>query len=351
MELTTATINDPTRAGKKPATEKPSIKEAANQNRSALMIKINKPNVIRVIGSVRITSIGFTMRLRRPRTNAAIRAAYIFSTAMPGTKYATPIRVKAVITMRIIIFIPILYQKYVLSLPPHVSRVTLDTCGTVNGMERKISFVGGEYYHLYNRGVEKRTIFTSADDYCRFMMLLYLANSDTNVHMSNVLKHTMYEDIFVRERGKPKIAIGAFCLMPNHFHILATPLSKNGLSSFMLTLQTAYSMYFNTKNERAGSLFQGPFRAEHAADDAYLKYLYSYIHLNPAKLVDSNWKEHIGSHPKKLRAYVESYPYSSLREYLSGAHAITDPAQFPDYFSSKEVLFAHLSDWLETYQG
>jgi len=176
-------------------------------------------------------------------------------------------------------------------------------------------------------------------------MLLYLANSQEDVRIGNVLLSTKYLDVFKRERETPLVAIGAFCLMPNHFHILATPLSENGIPRFMLKLQTGYSMYFNTKNERKGSLFQGPYRGVHVDNDRYLKYLYSYIHLNPAKLVDPRWKETMDSNNTLVR-FVEQYPYSSYGAYLADVHTITDPARFPEYFSSRKDIKMHITDWL-----
>lgn len=213
-------------------------------------------------------------------------------------------------------------------------------------MERRISFTEGEFYHLYNRGVDKRIIFSSASDYRRFLMLLYLANSTQDTRISNVLRITKYADVFSLDRDEPLVAIGAFCLMSNHFHILATPLIENGISQFMLKLQTGYSMYFNTKNERSGSLFQGPFKSTHADTDRYLQYLYSYIHLNPAKLLDPKWKEKMNSR-NALMKFVESYPYSSYSAYLNNSHTITEPKEFPDYFSAKDDIRSHISDWLQ----
>lgn len=213
-------------------------------------------------------------------------------------------------------------------------------------MQRKTSFVEGEYYHLYNRGVDKRAIFSTAQDYKRFMMLLYLANTTEDVRVSNILKGSSYDEVFSLEQVKPLVSIGAFCLMPNHFHLLVTPMIDNGISRFMLKMQTGYSMYFNTKNERSGSLFQGPFKSEHVGDDVYLKYLFSYIHLNPAKLKDTHWREGILQKRNSLQKFVETYPYSSLKEYVFGEHKITTPEYFPTYFSSKKEVAAHITDWL-----
>jgi putative transposase len=212
-------------------------------------------------------------------------------------------------------------------------------------MERKVSFIEGEYYHLYNRGVDKRVIFPSSTDYRRFLMLLYLANSEEDTRVGNIPRATKYDDVFTIERGKPLVAIGAYCLMPNHFHLLITPLIENGISRFMLKLQTGYAMYFNKKNERNGSLFQGPFRSSYVDSDRYLQYLYSYIHLNPAKLVNTKWKDLVGSR-NNLMKFVENYSYSSYKDYRSATHTITNPTVFPDYFSSKEEVLLHISDWL-----
>ncbi len=215
-----------------------------------------------------------------------------------------------------------------------------------SAMERKDPFVEDNAYHLYNRGVEKRSIFTSVGDYRRFMMLLYLANSNQEAHISNVLKTQTYDEVFTRDRGEPLVAIGSFCLMPNHFHILVTPKVEGGISQFMLKLQTGYSMFFNKKNERKGSLFEGPFKSTLADDDRYLQYLFAYIHLNPAKLKDPKWKERIKRNPALLR-FVESYSYSSYGAYLTGVHTITNPEAFPEYFSSKKEVRQHITDWLE----
>ncbi len=233
----------------------------------------------------------------------------------------------------------------------NIARVVLaknDTFETLICVQRKVPFVEGEYYHLYNRGVDKRTIFATAGEYKRFLMLLYLANSSKDVRIDNLLKIGRREDIFSFDRGEAIVAIGAFCLMPNHFHILATPLVENGISRFMLKLQTGYSMYFNTKNERSGSLFQGPFKSKHAADDLYLKYLFSYIHLNPAKLKDPMWKERGRQVLNGLGPYIEKYPYSSFPEYRTGVYTITNPTTFPNYFRTQKDIDAHVKDWLES---
>jgi len=198
-------------------------------------------------------------------------------------------------------------------------------------MERKIKFEIGEFYHIYNRGVEKRIVFHNTSDYKRLLTLLYIANSSKQIHISNNIgyKKNSLDNIFKKDRGEPLVAIGAYVLMPNHFHLLLTPLVDGGISKFMLKLQTGYSMYFNKKNDRVGGLFQGVFKSQHIDDDIFLKYIYAYIHLNPAKLKNSKWKIQSKSFLNQLKKFVSEYPYSSLQEYLSENYKIVNPKPFP----------------------
>ncbi|MEK7088679.1 MAG: transposase [Patescibacteria group bacterium] len=195
-------------------------------------------------------------------------------------------------------------------------------------MERKVKLEMEEFYHIYNRGVEKRRIFQNPSDYKRFLILLYIANNDQPLHIKDFGSMPI-EEIFKQDRGEPLVAIGAYCLMPNHFHLLLTPLVNGGISKFMLKLQTGYSMYFNKKNDRVGAFFQGTFKSEYIDNDVYLKYIYAYIHLNPAKLKNSNWKKQPKSFLNQLKKFIAEYLYSSLQEYLSLDYKIINPKPFP----------------------
>jgi putative transposase len=149
--------------------------------------------------------------------------------------------------------------------------------------------------------------------------------------------------------GERRVAIGAYVLMPNHFHILVREIKKGGISMFMEKLQTGYSMYFNKKNDRVGSLFQGRFKAQHVAHDGHLKYLFAYIHLNPIKLIEATWKETGLKDLGRAQRYLEKYRYSSYLDYagISREHAkILDSAQFPQYFSGPSEFRDFVRDWL-----
>lgn len=146
------------------------------------------------------------------------------------------------------------------------------------------------------------------------------------------------------------VDIGAYCLMPNHFHLLVRCKSEKGISNLMQRLKTAYTMYFNKRYERVGALFQGAFKAEHANSDEYLKYLFSYIHLNPVKLIDPLWKENGIEDIEKAQSFLNNYTYSSYLDYSSDFNrkvsVLLDKGAFPEYFFSKEDFLSTIKEWL-----
>lgn len=204
-----------------------------------------------------------------------------------------------------------------------------------------------EYYHIYNRGVDKRTIYEDINDYQRFLHLLYLANSTNPISYKDIKKSP--KSVFEHVRTNTLVHIGAYCLMPNHFHILLKPNIDGGASTFMNKLSTAYTMYFNKKNERSGSLFQGTYKAKHASSDEYLKYLFSYIHLNPIKLLNSQYSE-VNTRDYEVVNDVKSYQYSSLIDYYNigrEEERILCKDHFPEYFSDTKSLDRELLDWIK----
>ena len=158
-------------------------------------------------------------------------------------------------------------------------------------MSRPINFFApGEWYHCYSRGIDKRIVFENQSDHQRFVALLYLANSSITLHRS-ILGHLNHHELFSIPRGESLVSIGAYALMPNHFHLLLHEKNEGGISTFMQKLGTAYTMYFNIKHERIGGLFTKPFRARHVSDDRYFQYVVDYIHLNPLELFEHKQKE------------------------------------------------------------
>ena len=194
----------------------------------------------------------------------------------------------------------------------------------------------GEHYHIYNRGVDKRIIFIDEHDYKRFSALLYLCNNTNPVDIRTLFNEGLpFVEFFSVDRGGQIVDIGAYCLMPNHFHILIKERVEKGISVFMEKLSTAYSMYFNKKHNRSGRLSEGPFKAKHIDNGAYFNWLFSYIHLNPIKIIDPMWKESGISESEKARKFVELYKHSSYFDYFSGDRpegVILNKKAFPEYF-------------------
>lgn len=182
-------------------------------------------------------------------------------------------------------------------------------------MVNRSPFALNEWYHCYSRGVDKRVVFEVVDDYERFLQLLYLLNNKGTVHRSD-FKKTSTAEVLAIPRDEPITAIGAYCLMPNHFHLLLKEIVEGGISRFMRKLGIAYAMYFNIKNERVGNLFVKPFRSKHVPDDRYFKHAIQYIHLNASELFEPGWKAGRVKNMSLLERKIRHYKYSSLPDYL-----------------------------------
>ena len=180
--------------------------------------------------------------------------------------------------------------------------------------QRPIPFQIGEWFHCYNRGIDKRDVFNEERDSERFMQLLYLSNDTRGYQRSNITDRTT-EEIVLYERANPLVSIGAYCLMQNHYHLLLKETTEGGIVRFMQKLGTAYTMYFNKKNDRTGNLFMKPFRSRHVHEDTYFQRVVGYIHCNPAERFESGWKKGVVGNMNKLEQALRSYRYSSFPEY------------------------------------
>ncbi|TAH31960.1 hypothetical protein EYC58_04765 [Candidatus Saccharibacteria bacterium] len=154
-------------------------------------------------------------------------------------------------------------------------------------------FVENSAYHCYNRGVEKRQIFMDEQDYGVFLNRLRQMLSDpSELNEADRIEHikSYYGDV----------ELLTYCLMPNHFHLLLYQHTERALPEFMRTLSTSYTMYFNNRHKRVGSLFQGTYKARLIEDNDDWLHISRYIHLNPC-----------GSPEGYLH-----YQYSSMRPFL-----------------------------------
>ena len=160
-------------------------------------------------------------------------------------------------------------------------------------------YIENGYYHIYNRGVEKRIIFKDKEDYSVFLhyLKLYLSTPE-ELHKNKIKKRR--PDKYIKKNLSEEVILLSFVLMPNHFHLLVKQQTKDGITKLMRRLITAYVMYFNKKQDRIGPLFQSAYKAALIDKEEYLLHITRYIHLNPKK---------------NLKNY-SSYPY-----YLGDKHA------------------------------
>ena len=176
------------------------------------------------------------------------------------------------------------------------------------------AYLENGYYHLYNRGVEKRDIFLEHKDYLYFLHILKSSLSPVpNKDQILVSKRT-----WTQKNYFGKIDLLAYCLISNHFHFLVRQTTPTIISEFTKSLCTRYGMYFNKKYERIGPLFQGAFKAVDIDNENYLLWVCRYIHRNP----DS----------------FKNYPYSSYEEYLGNRNTSwINTKIILDFFSNNEL--------------
>lgn len=219
---------------------------------------------------------------------------------------------------------------------------------------KRPQFITNEIYHIYNRGVEKRNVFMDDKDYFRFIHNLFEFNDKTPAH--NIFyKLSFLNSYEVRLRKNPTrkclVEILAFCLMPNHFHLMVRQKHSNGITEFMRKLGTGYTNYFNLKYKRVGSLFQGKFKAIHLNRQAHFLYLPFYIHLNPLDLIISNWREKeikeievVG----KATKFLDKYRWSSYLDYIGNKNfpSITSRKFLLNFFSGPENYRQEIIGWL-----
>lgn len=187
-------------------------------------------------------------------------------------------------------------------------------------------FIVGEYYHLFNRGVEKRNIFMDEADRFRFIFSLYECNDANFVIMRNRINDRLFRKNYIGDtyvnlpvfqtKREMLVEIVVFVLMPNHYHLIVRPLVEGGVSLFMKKLSNSYTGYFNDKYERKGmgALFQSAFKAVRIEGDGQFLHLAEYLFSNPAGIIESEWKDRGAQDFKKAIEFVNSYKWSSYSD-------------------------------------
>jgi len=216
---------------------------------------------------------------------------------------------------------------------------------------RKNIFVNNQYYHIYNRGVDKRKIFLDRNDYIRFLHDLYEFNDKNPAieysRLPKKIKDVGGEASHIMQKRKKLVEIICFCQMPNHYHLILKQLVEKGISRFMHKLGTGYTMSFNLKQKRNGILFQGPFKAIHIENETYLIHLSRYIHLNPVKLIKPEWKKEDIKNWKKINKFLENYKWSSYSDYIGKKNfpSIINKELLLNIFDNEKKYKKFIKEW------
>ena len=190
--------------------------------------------------------------------------------------------------------------------------------------------VTGEIYHVFNRSVALQPIIKSVRDYNHMLEILqYYQFKDPPIRLSQFRNKLdeIKKEILNRLHKKGKLVeIYAFCLMPNHFHLLLKQLTDDGISNYLRLIQNSYAKYLNIKSKRFGAVFQAGYKTVRIENDNQLIHVLRYIHINP-----------LTSYVLDDKKGIYTYPYTSFIDYTSN-----EPRDFVDinfaskYFSSKK---------------
>jgi len=172
-------------------------------------------------------------------------------------------------------------------------------------------FVSDSYYHVYNRGVYHQDTFVNESDYSTFLSLF---KRHLSIHSTQDITRRTFPHL------RKEVELLAYCLMPNHFHLLIYNKKEAGLTDLMRSVMTAYSMHFNKAHKRKGVLFESSYKASLIKNEAYLWHISRYIHLNP----------------QDLGMDYSSYPHSSYGYYLGTKQS--------EWISPKRILETHSSE-------
>lgn len=169
----------------------------------------------------------------------------------------------------------------------------------------KGAFCNRGVYHIYNRGVDKRTVFSDEFDIERFLQSMEEFNTVDPI--GSIYQQSFVKAHQLRRPTSKLVCLVAYCLNPNHYHLLLKQKVDGGISEFIKRLSGGYTRYFNDRHKRSGVLFQGRFKSVYINSNEYLLHLSAYVNLNnkvhkigsPAsKLIRSSWNEYFNKSEK-----------------------------------------------------
>ncbi len=217
--------------------------------------------------------------------------------------------------------------------------------------------------HVLNRGVDKRNIFIDDEDHLRFIHDLFEFNDEVNVTNNYYIFQFQKSNVIARryiEHNRPQnknprkllVAIHAFCLISNHYHLLLREYNKKGITRFMKKLNMGYARYFTEKYKRRGALFQGRYKSIPVVTDSHFIHLPYYIHLNPLDLKYPKWREHSLSNIQGAINFLKTYRWSSHLDYMGVKNfpSVTQREFLNDYFGDSKKYTTEIHNWLKNME-
>ncbi|MDD5738834.1 MAG: transposase [Candidatus Pacebacteria bacterium] len=229
--------------------------------------------------------------------------------------------------------------------------------------KRKEQLENMEIYHVTVRRIGDSLLFQDVNDQYRGIFSIYEFNNSNFVEIrrrreerrqwKNKKKYGNRVAVFAEEPDKRDgfVDVLAFCLMPNHLHLLLRQVQDNGISRFMQKLGAGYASYFKEKYQlqNKGYFFQGRFRAVRIENDEQLKTVFVYIHTNPIALIEPGWKENGIRNIEKVIEFLENYKWSSYQDYLGKKNfpSVTERAFLSEIMGGEKSCKDFVDNWVQ----
>lgn len=227
-------------------------------------------------------------------------------------------------------------------------------------------FINGEIYHLTLRAIDNNLLFKDINDYYRGVFSVYEFNNanpvtiqarrKARVAFKRFLQREMadralssIQSVFTEEDKRKKLVeVMAFCLMPNHVHLLIKQIDDGGISKFMQKIGGGYGGYFNRKYQRKGHVFMDRFEDVMIKSDIQLKIIFVYIHANPLSLIEPGWKKIGIKNPEEATKFLEEYKWSSYPDYIGGRSfpSVTDREFLLEEMGGVEGCKSAIKNWV-----
>lgn len=188
---------------------------------------------------------------------------------------------------------------------------------------RQTPLISGNFYHIFNRGINRQPVFNTKSEYLRAIFTLKYYQFSSPIKLSYLLtkSNTSRQELLKSlSVSFSKVDVLAFSLMPNHFHLVIRQNQVGGISKYLADFQNSYTKYFNAKNKRSGSLFNRQFKSVHIETEGHLSHLIRYVVLNP-------YSSSIVKNPND----IIKFPYNHINYELINKFTKMSPSKFKEF--------------------